>query len=161
MRVRIGDDGVAGESVGNGGGDLTGRFADWLARDRTVSRHITMTRERSGLADGGMSGDLLEWIGLTLSTGFSTAGLIYTHLNFRASLPPRQRPGAQMVVEHNGVRIVIEDGGAEDVARLARLLGTAVGGTDGPPTGQAGPDDGDGAGQRAGDDPEGAASGAS
>ncbi|MEU4897294.1 hypothetical protein AB0B12_32140 [Streptomyces sp. NPDC044780] len=149
------------ESVGSGGGDLTGRFADWIARDRTVGRYVTMTRERSGTADGGMSGDLLEWIGLTLSTGFSTASLIYSHLNFRASLPPRQRPGARMVVEHNGVRVVIEDGGAEDVARLARLLGTTVGSVDGTLTGHAGPGSGDSDGQSTGNDTEGAASGAS
>lgn len=145
MRVRIGDGGPAGESVGDGGGDLTGRFAHWLAGDRTVGRHVTMTRERSGTDDGGMSGDLLEWIGLALSTGFSAAGLVYAHLNFRASLPPRERSGARMVVEHDGVRIVIEDGGPEDVARLARLLASTTGGTD-TPIGRAGADGGADAG---------------
>ncbi|MFD4022292.1 hypothetical protein ACFWRV_02070 [Streptomyces sp. NPDC058576] len=161
MRVRIGDEGVAGESAVSGGGDLTGRFADWLARDRTVGRHVALTRERSGAADGGMSGDLVEWIGLTLSAGFSAAGLIYAHLNFRAALPPRQRPGARMVVEHNGVRVVIEDGHAEDAARLARLLGTTVSDADSASTGHAGPVGGDGTGQRTGDDTGGAAGGAS
>ncbi|GAA1150314.1 hypothetical protein GCM10009577_86990 [Streptomyces javensis] len=161
MRVRIGGERLAGESVGNGSGNLTGRFADWLARDRAVGRYVTMTRERSGTDDGGMSGDLLEWIGLTLSTGFSTASLIYAHLNFRASLPPRQRSDARMVVEHNGVRVVIEEGGAEDVARLARLLDSTVDGADGASTGHANPGGRDSVGQRTGDDIEGTASGAS
>ncbi|MFC0598380.1 effector-associated constant component EACC1 [Streptomyces palmae] len=161
MRVRIGDNGFARESVGSGGADLTSRFADWITRDRTVGRYVAVTRERSGTADGGMSGDLLEWIGLTLSTGFSTASLIYSHLNFRASLPPRQRAGARMVVEHNGVRVVIEDGGAEDVARLALLLGTAPGSDEGTLTDHTGRASGDSAGQCTGGDSEGAASGAS
>ncbi|MGP4114419.1 effector-associated constant component EACC1 [Streptomyces sp. 4N509B] len=131
MRIRIGDDGsadqsTAGDAAGAGasGAELTGRFAEWLARDRNVGRHVTLTRERSPAPDGAMSGDLLGWIGLTLSTGFSAANLIYSHLNFRASLPPRQRPAARMVIEYNGVRIVVEEGGPEDAARLARLLGT-------------------------------------
>ncbi|RCG27149.1 hypothetical protein DTL70_05525 [Streptomyces diacarni] len=121
MRLRIGDESANACTV-DGGGDLTGLFADWIAKDRAVGRYVTVTRERSGLTDGGMSGGLLEWIGLSLSAGFSTAGLIYSHLNFRASLPPRRRPGARLVVEHNGVRMVIEDGSPEDAARLARLL---------------------------------------
>ncbi|MFF0729786.1 hypothetical protein [Streptomyces sp. NPDC004134] len=142
VRVRIGDGGPAGE-------DLTGRFAHWLAGDRTAGRHVTMTRERSHAAAGEMSGHLLEWIGLSLSTGFSAASLVYSHLNFRASLPPRERPEARMVIEHGGVRIVVEDGSAEDVARLARLLDT-VEGSAGTSTGQveAG---GEGAGPGAGD----------
>ncbi|MHA4817624.1 effector-associated constant component EACC1 [Streptomyces aculeolatus] len=119
MRVRIGD-----EERGPGSGDLTDRFARWLAGDRTVGRHVTFTRVRSGTGAGGMSGAPLEWIGLALSTGFSAASLVYAHLGFRASLAPRERPGARMVVEHDGVRIVVEDGGPEDVARLARLLGS-------------------------------------
>ncbi|WP_181790742.1 effector-associated constant component EACC1 [Streptomyces phytophilus] len=117
MRVRIGDGGPTGE-------DLTGRFARWLAGDRTVGRQVTMNGERPDTAAGGMSGAPLEWIGLGLSTGFSAASLVYAHLGFRAALPPRERSGARMVVEHDGVRIVIEDGGPEDVARLARLLGS-------------------------------------
>ncbi|MDT0444049.1 effector-associated constant component EACC1 [Streptomyces johnsoniae] len=147
MRIRVG-----GNESGDGGAELTGRFADWLARDRSVGRHVTMTRERSATADGGMSGDLLEWIGLTLSTGFSAAGLIYSHLNFRASLPPRQRPGAQMVVEHNGVRLVIEEGSAEDAARLVRLLGTTTATPGGDAAGRAGSVDGEDTGEGAGGD---------
>lgn len=146
MRIRVGDDGFSGENDGGEGvAELTGRFADWLARDRSVGRHVTMTRERSAIADGGMSGDFLEWIGLTLGTGFSAAGLIYAHLNFRASLPPRQRSAARMVVEHNGVRLVIEEGSAEDAARLARLLG-APADTSGSDTGRVGSPDGEGTG---------------
>jgi hypothetical protein len=159
VRLRIGDDGSTKERAADGGGDLTGLFADWIAKDRAVGRYVTITRERSGLADGGMSGGLLEWIGLSLSAGFSAAGLIYSHLNFRASLPPRRRPGARLVVEHNGLRMVIEDGSPEDAARLTRLLGAVEGGESDTPTGRSGPGDEDSARQSTGDD--GAASGAS
>ncbi|MFI2673603.1 hypothetical protein ACH5AU_29295 [Streptomyces albidoflavus] len=151
MRIHVGDDGFAGENDGGESvAELTGRFADWLARDRSVGRHVTMTRERSAVADGGMSGDFLEWIGLALGTGFSAAGLIYAHLNFRASLPPRQRSAARMVVEHNGVRLVIEEGSAEDAARLARLLGATTDTSDSDATDRAASPDGEGTGGGAG-----------
>lgn len=165
MQLRIGDDGTATTGTADDGGDLTGLFADWLAEDRSVGRYVTLTRERPGPADGGMSGGLLEWISLGLSAGFSTAGLIYSHLNFRASLPPRRRPGARLVIEHNGLRMVIEEGSPEDAARLARLLSdTEDSGSDTPPRrsgpdGEDGEDGEDGARPSAGDD--GAASGAS
>ncbi|MEU3730571.1 hypothetical protein AB0E81_14300 [Streptomyces sp. NPDC033538] len=138
MRIRIGDGDPGDGRPGGDATDLTGRFADWLVKDRSVGRHVTLTRERAGTADGGMSGQALEWIGLALGSGFSAAALVYAHLNFRASLPPRRRPAARLVVEHNGVRVVIEDGGPADAARIARLLG---------------------AGDAAGDSPDGAAAG--
>ncbi|MEO3756055.1 hypothetical protein [Streptomyces sp. B6B3] len=120
MRLRIGDSVLAGE--GGRAADLTGDFADWLTSHRDVSRYAEIRRLRPPAADGAMSGELVEWIGLTLSSGFSAAALVYAHLSFRASLPPGQRPGARMVIEHNGVRVVVDEGTAEDVARIARAL---------------------------------------
>ncbi|MFC7304159.1 hypothetical protein ACFQVC_08030 [Streptomyces monticola] len=123
VRVRIGGDESSASDCGDEVAELTGGFADWLAQDRGVGPHLSMSRVRSAPADGAMSGQLLEWISLTLGSGFSAAGLIYAHLNFRASLPPRRRRAARMVIERNGVRLVIEDGTEEETARLVRLLG--------------------------------------
>ncbi|MFE8921455.1 effector-associated constant component EACC1 [Streptomyces rochei] len=165
MRIRIGDGDPGDGRPGGAADDLTGRFADWLVKDRSVGRHVTLTRVRAGTADGtvvgAMSGQALEWIGLALGSGFSAAGLVYAHLNFRASLPPRQRQAARLVVEHNGVRVVIEDGSPADAARIARLLGegdavddSSDDDAEGIASGRAAPDgrDDTGHGQHAGSD---------
>ncbi|MEU9163495.1 hypothetical protein AB0D29_24905 [Streptomyces sp. NPDC048424] len=162
MRVRIdsGDGGgKAGGSPGNGRdaaetAGLTGEFADWLTQDREVSRHAVVRRVRAQAPEGAMSGDLVEWIALAVSSGFSTAALVYAHRTFRASLPPRLRSGARLVVEHDGVRVVIEDGTEEDVARVVRALagaeaaGSPEGGTGSAPglSRGAAPEDASGAG---------------
>ncbi|MFE6834964.1 hypothetical protein ACFVFI_09000 [Streptomyces sp. NPDC057705] len=133
MRVRIdsGDGGGVGGGPAEGGrgpeetAGLTGDFADWLAQDREVSRHAVVRRVRADPPEGAMSGDLVEWISLAVSSGFSTSALVYAHRTFRASLPPRLRSGARLVVEHEGVRVVIEDGTEEDVARVVRALAGA------------------------------------
>lgn len=145
VRVRIGDGGSSVSDSGDEVAELTDRFADWLAQDRSVGPHVTMDRVRPAPVDGAMSGELLDWISLTLSSGFSAASLIYSHLSFRASLPPRQRRAARMVIERNGVRLVIEDGAEEDTARLVRLLG-GLGDGGGDADGEAGAGDGDGGG---------------
>ncbi|MER6197422.1 hypothetical protein ABT234_08590 [Streptomyces sp. NPDC001586] len=162
MRVRIdsGDGaGEAGEAAG-GGRDaaetagLTGAFADWLTQDRAVSRHAVVRRVRAEAPEGAMSGDLVEWISLAVSSGFSTAALVYAHRTFRASLPPRLRSGARLVVEHDGVRVVIEDGTEQDVARVVRALagaepaGSPEGGTGSRPgrPQETAPEDASGAG---------------
>jgi hypothetical protein len=134
LRVRIGGPGSSVSDSGDEVAELTDRFADWLAQDRSVGPHVTMDRVRPAPVDGAMSGEPLDWISLTLSSGFSAASLIYAHLSFPASLPPRQRRTAGMVIEHNGVRLVIENGTQEDTARLVRLLG-------GPGDGEADTDD--------------------
>ncbi|MFJ3965624.1 hypothetical protein [Streptomyces sp. NPDC090036] len=127
MRVRIessderpGAAGAAGPTEPSG---LTGDFADWLAQDRDVSRHAAVHRVRAAAPSGAMSGgDVVEWISLAVSSGFSATALVYAHRTFRASLPPRLRAGARLVVEHDGVRVVVEDGTPQDAARIARAL---------------------------------------
>ncbi|MEV7443239.1 hypothetical protein AB0O22_19230 [Streptomyces sp. NPDC091204] len=137
MRVRIDSGDGGGEPDGSAGGGrdaaetagLTGEFADWLAQDREVTRHAVVRRVRAEAPEGAMSGDLVEWISLAVSSGFSTAALVYAHRSFRASLPPRLRSGARLVVEHGGVRVVIEDGTEQDVARVVRALAGAEAGS--------------------------------
>ncbi|MGZ9935743.1 effector-associated constant component EACC1 [Streptomyces sp. NC-S4] len=142
MRVRIGaDDGDDPGASGTAG--LTGDFADWLTQDREVSRSTAVRRVRATAPSGAMSGDLVEWISLAVSSGFSATALVYAHRTFRASLPPRQRSGAQLVVEYDGVRIVVEDGTAEDAARVARAL---AGGQAGPGLSQGASQESPGAG---------------
>ncbi|MFD7912905.1 hypothetical protein ACFV30_19645 [Streptomyces sp. NPDC059752] len=120
MRVRIesGD----GEPAAAEAAGLTGDFADWLTQDREVSRYAAVRRVRGAAPSGAMSGDLVEWINLAVSSGFSTTALVYAHRTFRASLPPRLRSEARLVVEYDGVRVVVEDGTPEDAARVARAL---------------------------------------
>ncbi|MFD7785723.1 hypothetical protein ACFV4Q_21925 [Streptomyces nojiriensis] len=120
MRVRIGSGDGDPDAAGTAG--LTGDFADWLTQDREVSRHTAVRRVRATAPSGAMSGDLVEWISLAVSSGFSATALVYAHRTFRASLPPRLRSEARLVVEHDGVRVVIEDGTAQDAARVARAL---------------------------------------
>lgn len=125
MRVQIdsgknSDDGPDGQATAR----LTGDFANWLTQDRTVALHTEIRRIRPESTDGAMSGDLVEWINLAISSGFSTTALVYAHKSFRASLPPRLRAGARMVIEHGDVRIVVENGTEQDAARIAQALAT-------------------------------------
>ncbi|MFF7251304.1 hypothetical protein ACFZBU_46505 [Embleya sp. NPDC008237] len=120
FRVRV-EGGVDGEPTG-----LTESFADWLIEDRAVGTHADIGRVRSAAAgDGGMSGEVVEWISFATSSGFSTAALVYAHRSFRASLPRRVRDGVRLVVERDGTTLVVEGVSADDAARIARVLGTA------------------------------------
>ncbi|MYT27602.1 MULTISPECIES: hypothetical protein [unclassified Streptomyces] len=123
LRVRIDSDG-AGDGSGSRaeGARLTADFADWLVQDRNVGLHTEIQRVRPDTTDGSMSGDLVEWISLAVSSGFSILSLLRAHRSFRASLPPRLRPGARMVIEIGGVRLVVEDGTEQDAVRIARAL---------------------------------------
>ncbi|WPW27194.1 hypothetical protein P6B95_07160 [Streptomyces atratus] len=132
MDVRIRIEGSGMDRDADAGVGLTALFADWLAQDRSVGPYTEIRRVRTATGDGGMSGDLIGWLDLALSSGFSVASLVYAHQTFRASLPPRQRSAARLVVEHGNSRIVIEDGSPEDAARIARALAAPVLGA--PPT---------------------------
>ncbi|OEJ28906.1 hypothetical protein AS594_35280 [Streptomyces agglomeratus] len=126
MRVRIdsgstSDDGPDGHATAR----LTGEFADWLAQDRSVGPHTEIRRIRPQRIDGAMSGDLVEWISLAVSSGFSATALVYAHRSFRASLPPRLRAGARMVVERGDLRVVVENGTEQDLARVAQVIAAA------------------------------------
>jgi hypothetical protein len=104
---------------------LTGEFADWLAEDRAVGAHADIRKIRPSADDGGMSGDLVSWITLATSSGFSLASLVYSHLTYRASLPRSLRETTRLVVERDGVRVTIESGSPNAATELARALGTA------------------------------------
>ncbi|TJZ56910.1 hypothetical protein FCH28_05280 [Streptomyces piniterrae] len=124
MRVRI----DSGDRDGDVGAGLTAQFAQWLAQDRSVNQYVEIRPVRPEQTDGAMSADLVEWLNLVVSTGFSTAALVYAHRSFRASLPPRLRRAARMVIESDGVRVTVEDGTEDDVARVvAALDGRATG----------------------------------
>lgn len=125
MRVQIEGGNASDDSPdGQAAARLTDDFANWLAQDRTVAPHTEIRRIRPEATDGAMSGDLVEWISLAISSGFSATALIYAHKSFRASLPPRLRARARMVIEHGDVRIVVENGTEQDAARIAQALTT-------------------------------------
>ncbi|MER5911893.1 hypothetical protein ABT124_15640 [Streptomyces sp. NPDC001982] len=125
MRVRIDSSRASDDSPdGQAAARLTGDFANWLAQDRAVALHTEIRRIRPEPTDGAMSGDLVEWINLAISSGFSTTALVYAHKSFRASLPPRLRASARMVIEHGDVRVVVENGTEQDAARIAQALAT-------------------------------------
>ncbi|MER6617475.1 effector-associated constant component EACC1 [Streptomyces xantholiticus] len=125
MRVRIDSDGTSEDSPdAQAAAQLTADFADWLAQDRAVGPHVEIRRIRPEPADGAMSGDLVAWLSLAISSGFSTTALVYAHKTFRASLPPRLRTGARMVIEHGDVRVVVENGTEQDAARIEQALAT-------------------------------------
>ncbi|MFF4010663.1 hypothetical protein [Streptomyces sp. NPDC001717] len=91
-------------------------------QDRGVGMRLTVRRVRPAPVPGSMSGELVDWLTLGVSSGFSIAALVQSYRYFRASLPPRLRAGTRLVVEHGGVRLVIEEGTAEDAARIAQAL---------------------------------------
>ncbi|MER6046402.1 hypothetical protein ABT168_02775 [Streptomyces sp. NPDC001793] len=123
LRVWIDSDGTSDGSGSRGeGARLTADFADWLTQDRNVGLHTEIQRVHPDTTNGAMSGDLVEWISLAVSSGFSTLSLLRAHRSFRASLPPRLRPGARMVIEIGDVRLVVENGTEQDAARIARAL---------------------------------------
>ncbi|MEU0401148.1 hypothetical protein ABZ318_13030 [Streptomyces sp. NPDC006197] len=103
--------------------ELTQALHDWLVEDRAVARDARISRLRSeaGHVPGAMSGDALEWIQLLLGSGFSTAGLVYAHMAFRASLP-RRRQSASVIIERGDTRITLTDASPEAAARLTELL---------------------------------------
>lgn len=120
LRIRIECD-DADEATAS---ELTGAFADWLVEDRDVAAHADIRKLRTARDDGGMSGDVVAWLELAASYGFSAASLVYAHLSYRASLPRRLQAATRMVVEYRATRVTIEGGSAEDVALIARALGT-------------------------------------
>ncbi|MFD5394226.1 hypothetical protein ACFWJW_08350 [Streptomyces sp. NPDC127097] len=120
LRVRVGHAEVSGDASG-----WTGAFADWLVEDRRLGRHTDIRRGRSSQSDGGMSGDLVSWISLAVSSGSLATDLILAYGHFRASLPRRARPAARLIVEHGESRVIIEEGTAEDAARVVRALNAA------------------------------------
>ncbi|MFF0008715.1 hypothetical protein ACFYQT_35495 [Streptomyces tibetensis] len=123
MFVRIGS-GSAGHNRQDEGeaAHLTADFAHWLTEDRKVSLHAEIRRIRRQAADGAMSGALVEWISLAVTSGFSATALVYAHKTFRASLPQHLRASARMVIQHGDVSVVVENGTEEDVARVTQAL---------------------------------------
>ncbi|MGW2787701.1 effector-associated constant component EACC1 [Streptomyces populi] len=141
MRVRIGQsDTQDDEATQTEAANLTADFADWLTEDSQIALHARVERVNLKPAHGAMSGDLVEWINLVVASGFSCTALVYAHRSFRASLEQRLRPCARMVIEHGGVRLVIEEGTQDDVARLVQLLATQPGSSPTPPQADDGPD---------------------
>ncbi|WP_319245088.1 effector-associated constant component EACC1 [Streptomyces sp. MB09-02B] len=139
MRVRIDSAGGSTDSRdGQSVAQLTADFADWLSQDRAVGPHVEIRRIRPEPTDGAMSSDLVEWLSLAVSSGFSAAALVYAHRTFRASLPPRLRTSARMVIEHGDLRVVVENGNEQDAVRIARALTAETEPTqpdaDGPPS---------------------------
>ncbi|WP_240967476.1 effector-associated constant component EACC1 [Streptomyces composti] len=120
MRIRIE---VGDELRNQDAARLTEALARWLEQDRSVGPRVRISRIRPQASDGTMSGDLVDWLGLVLNSGFSITSLVYSHLAFRASLPPRVRSATRLVIEHDGSRLEIESGSAEEVAQLVRLVG--------------------------------------
>ncbi|OEV03675.1 hypothetical protein AN216_10510 [Streptomyces oceani] len=110
--------------------------------------YVEIDRVRSSARHAGaMSGGLTEWLALALSSGFSTASLVYSHLAFRASLPPAERSAVRLVVEHGDSQVVVEAGSAEEAAQLANLITNSglLSVRSGQDTGQTGsPSGGDG-----------------
>ncbi|MFF9671801.1 hypothetical protein ACF1GS_08870 [Streptomyces eurythermus] len=103
--------------------ELTSALHDWLREDRDVGRHARIGRLTDpGPAPGGaMSADWFGWVQLIVGSGFSTAGLVYAHKAFRASLP-RHQQSVPVVIERDGTRIVLRDASPEAAARIARIL---------------------------------------
>jgi hypothetical protein len=123
MRLRIDSDGTGEDSrYARAAAQLTADFAEWLAQDRAVGPYVEIRHIRPEPADGAMSGDLVTWLSLAISSGFSITALVHAHKTFRASLPPRLRTGARMVIEHGDVRVVVENGTEQDAARIAQAL---------------------------------------
>ncbi|QKW08320.1 hypothetical protein HUT18_20045 [Streptomyces sp. NA04227] len=119
-------------------GELTRALADWLAEDRDVGRYaeIGRIRHRETRPSGAMSADPMTWVQLLTSSGFSTAGLVYAHMAFRASLPRRQR-SVPVVIECRGVRVTVRDASPETAARIAEVLAAPEpGGGDAEPDGR-------------------------
>ncbi|WP_439678296.1 effector-associated constant component EACC1 [Embleya sp. MST-111070] len=103
--------------------ELTGEFADWLIEDRAVSTYAEIHRIRPATDQGAMSADLVSWIALATSSGFSLGSLVYAHLSYRASLPHRLRESTRLIVERDGTRVTIEGDSPDALARLAQALG--------------------------------------
>jgi hypothetical protein len=120
IRVEVAD-GVRSQDASR----LTEALARWLEQDRTVGPYVKINRIRSGATDGAMSGELVDWLALVFSSSFSVISLVYSHLSFRASLPPRERSSVRLVAERGDSRVVVEAGSAEEVAQLMRLVGDA------------------------------------
>lgn len=134
LRVRVTHADTAGGMAPSLEGDAsgwTGEFADWLVEDRRLGRHGDVKRGRSSSSDGGMSGDLVDWISLAVTSGSFIIDLILVYGHFRASLPRLARPAARLIVEHGDTRVVVEEGTVEDAARVARLLNVALEGNEG------------------------------
>ncbi|MFJ5032201.1 hypothetical protein ACIQB5_29720 [Streptomyces sp. NPDC088560] len=128
LRARVARIDPPGDGAGDDGSDTEGwteSFADWITEDRRLSRSATMRRVRVSPGDGGMSPELVSWLSFSVSSGSFLTGLIALFGGFRASLPRQERTPARLVVERDGVRVIIEEGTPEDAARVARALSIA------------------------------------
>ncbi|MCZ0978471.1 hypothetical protein O1L60_02315 [Streptomyces diastatochromogenes] len=103
--------------------ELTRALHDWLVEDRAVglNARISRLRDDAGHPSGAMGGDAMDWIQLLVGSGFSTVGLVYAHMAFRASLPRRQQ-SVSVIIEHGDARITMTDASPEAAARLTELL---------------------------------------
>ncbi|MFI7294468.1 hypothetical protein [Streptomyces sp. NPDC050121] len=115
-----------GASAGAGtqidGSDTAGwaeSFADWITEDRRLSRSATMRRVRLSPGDGGMSPDLVSRLDFAVSSGSFLTELIARFGDFRVPLPRQERTPARLVVERNGIRVIIEEGTPQDTARVS------------------------------------------
>ncbi|MET0425707.1 MAG: hypothetical protein ABW046_17700, partial [Actinoplanes sp.] len=97
--------------------DEVGSLYRWLALDPQVRQEATVSLRPAPPADGEMGG-ALEVINVVLSNSIAVGGLLVAVSSWRKSRPRAPRA----TLEHNGVRIVLEDASPENVRRVVEAL---------------------------------------
>jgi hypothetical protein len=92
-------------------------FARWLGEEPDIRHRALISWETPRPGEGEMGG-AFDVVKLVIDSGFQIASLGLAYVAWRATRP---RP-TSVTIERDGVRITLDDGDPETVARLLRAL---------------------------------------
>ncbi|MFJ2671379.1 hypothetical protein [Streptomyces sp. NPDC087525] len=95
-------------------------LAQWLRGDEEVGDHAEVDLVAASPADGEM-GAAFEGVQVVLDNGFQLANLILAVALWRRAAPHRPN----VVIERNGIRVIVDTDDPEKVAQIAEALGDA------------------------------------
>ncbi|MFF9624871.1 hypothetical protein [Streptomyces griseosporeus] len=93
-------------------------FCQWLQDEPDIRRHAVISLESSAVGEGDMGGGALDVVKLVIDTSFQILNFGLAYAAWRAT---RSQP-APLTVERGGVRITLDSGDPEAVARVVRAL---------------------------------------
>jgi hypothetical protein len=92
-------------------------FCQWLQDEPDIRRHAVVSLESSAVGEGEMGG-ALDVVKLVIDTNFQILNFGLAYAAWRAT----RRQSSPLTVERDGVRITLDGGNPEAVARVIRAL---------------------------------------
>lgn len=94
-------------ALGDGGDATVRSLYEWFVRDPDLMRHAQVRLTASAPAVPGEQGGLLDVIEFIATTGFSTAGLLLSYLQWRQARSAPPTPATAVVT--SGVTVLVLD----------------------------------------------------